>query len=230
VNIKKRLTDIQSRIKKAALKADRDPEEIKLVAVSKNQELEKIEFLQEEGILDFGESRVQELRNRYEQFTDVKWHMIGHLQRNKVKYLARMERCKLIHSLDSIRLAKKINKRAEMEDRVMEALVQVNIAEDENKYGLYASEIIDYLEQVADFKHLQIKGLMTIVPHVKDAEEVRSYFKQMKDLSEKIKKEDIAQVKMDELSMGMSNDFEVAIEEGATMIRLGRILFGSRGY
>ena len=230
MQVKKRLAEIKKRVGKAAAKANRDPEEIKLVAVSKNQELGKIEALQEEGIFDFGESRVQELRDRYEQFPEINWHMIGHLQRNKVKYLARMDRCQLIHSLDSLRLAKKINKRAGMEDRVMNALVQVNIAEDENKYGLYASEVIDYLHQVANFDNLQIKGLMTIVPHVEDDEEVRPYFKQMKSLVDQIKEEKIAQVKMEELSMGMSNDFEVAIEEGATIIRIGRLLFGSRGY
>ena len=230
MSIKERLAEIQSKIAAAARRVNRDPEEIKLVAVSKNQELAKINSLQEEGIVDFGESRVQALRDRYEQFPEVKWHMIGHLQRNKVKYLARMERCELIHSLDSLRLAKKINKRAGMEDRVMKALVQVNIAEDESKYGLYASEIIDYLHQVSDFENLEIKGLMTIVPHVDDAEELRPYFKEMKNLFDRIKEENIPQVKMDELSMGMSNDFEVAIEEGATMIRLGRRLFGSRGY
>ena len=230
MSIKERLAEIQSKIAAAARRVNRDPEEIKLVAVSKNQELAKINSLQEEGIVDFGESRVQALRDRYEQFPEVKWHMIGHLQRNKVKYLARMERCELIHSLDSLRLAKKINKRAGMEERVMKALVQVNIAEDESKYGLYASEIIDYLHQVSDFENLEIKGLMTIVPHVDDAEELRPYFKEMKNLFDRIKEENIPQVKMDELSMGMSNDFEVAIEEGATMIRLGRRLFGSRGY
>lgn len=230
MDIKERLAKIRTKIKEAALRADRNPEEIRLIAVSKNQDLDKINTLQEEGIVDFGESRVQELRDRYEQFPDVKWHMIGHLQRNKVKYLARMERCELIHSLDSLRLAKKINKRAGMEDRVMKALVQVNIAKDENKYGLMASEIIDYLHQVADFENLQIKGLMTIVPHVEDAEEVRPYFKEMKDLAQRIREEDIASIKMDELSMGMSNDFEVAVEEGATMVRIGSELFGSRGY
>ena len=230
MDIKERLAKIRTKIKEAALRADRNPEEIRLIAVSKNQDLDKINTLQEEGIVDFGESRVQELRDRYEKFPDVKWHMIGHLQRNKVKYLARMERCELIHSLDSLRLAKKINKRAGMEDRVMKALVQVNIAKDENKYGLMASEIIDYLHQVADFENLQIKGLMTIVPHVEDAEEVRPYFKEMKDLAQRIREEDIASIKMDELSMGMSNDFEVAVEEGATMVRIGSELFGSRGY
>ncbi|MBM7555467.1 YggS family pyridoxal phosphate-dependent enzyme [Halanaerobacter jeridensis] len=230
MSIKERLAEIQNKIVAAARRVNRDPKEIKLIAVSKNQELAKIDSLQEEGVVDFGESRVQALRDRYEQFPEVKWHMIGHLQRNKVKYLARMERCELIHSLDSLRLAKKINKRAGMEDRVMKALVQVNIAEDENKYGLYASEIIDYLHQVSDFENLQIKGLMTILPHVDDAEELRPYFKEMKNLFDRIKEENISQVKMDELSMGMSNDFEVAIEEGATMIRLGRSLFGSRGY
>ena len=230
MDVKERLAKIQTKISEAALRADRDPAEIKLIAVSKNQDLAKIASLEEEGIIDFGESRVQDLRDRYDEFPNVKWHMIGHLQRNKVKYLARMERCRLIHSLDSLRLAKKINKRAGMEDRVMKALVQVNIAEDENKYGLQADELIDYLYQVADFENLKIEGLMTILPHVEDAEEVRPYFKQMKDLSQKIAREEIATVEMNELSMGMSNDFEVAVEEGATMVRIGSELFGSRGY
>ncbi|MGM0501172.1 MAG: YggS family pyridoxal phosphate-dependent enzyme [Bacillota bacterium] len=230
MNVKERLTEVQNRIKAAAERANRNPDEIKLIAVSKNQDLAKIEKLQEEGISDFGESRVQELRDRYEQFPDVTWHMIGHLQRNKVKYLARMERCQLIHSLDSLRLAKKINKRAGMENRVMNALVQINIAEDDNKYGLAPAEVIDYLNQVANFDNLKIKGLMTIIPYVENAETARPYFKKMKKLAEQVKEAQIATIDMDELSMGMSNDFEVAIEEGATMVRIGRTLFGSRGY
>ena len=230
MSVKKNLSEIKTKIKEAALRADRDPEEIKLVAVSKNQELAKIEELIEEGITDFGESRVQELRDRYDQFPEVNWHMIGHLQRNKVKYLARMDRCELIHSVDSFRLAKKINKRAGMEDRVMNILVQVNIAQDENKYGLDPDDLIEYLNKVSAFDNLQVKGLMTILPHVDDSEALRTYFQQLKDLADKIKEQNIPNIKMDELSMGMSNDFEVAIEEGATIIRVGRSLFGSRGY
>ncbi|MGM0370085.1 MAG: YggS family pyridoxal phosphate-dependent enzyme [Bacillota bacterium] len=230
MNSKERLAKIQSKIKAAAERAGRNPDDIKLVAVSKNQELEKLESLVEAGITDFGESRVQELRDRYEQFPDANWHMIGHLQRNKVKYLARMERCQLIHSVDSHRLAKKINKRAGLEDRVMNILVQVNVADDENKYGIAATELIDYLKKIANFSNIKVKGLMTIVPHVEDSEELRPYFKRLKKLSNQAEKLELSNVQMEELSMGMSNDFEVAIEEGATIIRIGRSLFGSRGY
>ncbi|WP_282580202.1 YggS family pyridoxal phosphate-dependent enzyme [Natroniella sulfidigena] len=231
MTVKQRLDQIREKIEVAASRAGRNPDEIKLVAVSKKQSLDKIKDVLDEGILDFGESRVQELRDKYDSFEqEINWHMIGHLQRNKVKYLARMDKCKLIHSVDSLRLAKKINKRANMEDRQMNVLIQVNVAEDENKYGLMSEEVIDFLTEVSSFEYMKVKGLMTIAPYVDDPEEVRPYFRKLRELAVKIEAEKIPGVEMKELSMGMSNDLEVAIEEGATIVRVGSAIFGPRNY
>ncbi|WP_408955963.1 YggS family pyridoxal phosphate-dependent enzyme [Natroniella sp. ANB-PHB2] len=231
MTVKERLVKVKEKINAAANRVGRDPEEIKLVAVSKRQSLDKIKKIVAEGILNFGESRVQELREKYGNLEqEVNWHMVGHLQRNKVKYITRMDRCELIHSLDSLRLAKKINKRAKMEDRKMNVLVQVNTAEDENKYGFMSEEVIDFLREISSLKHLRVKGLMTIAPYVEDSEEVRPYFRKLRKLANQIKANKIPGVEMKELSMGMSNDLEVAIEEGATIIRVGSAIFGPRNY
>ncbi len=173
---------------------------------------------------------MQEVRDKYDQLESVTWHMIGHLQRNKVKYLARRERCQLIHSLDSLRLAKKIDDRGEKAERVMEALVQVNVAKDENKYGFYPDEVEDFLQQIGELNYLQVKGLMTLAPYKEDPEEVRPYFRQLNEMFIELKEKQLPGIKMEELSMGMTNDFEVAVEEGATMVRIGRGIFGSREY
>ena len=229
--VEKRFATVKKELIQRTKSAGRNLEDIKIIAVSKGQALTDIQQLADKkSISAFGESRVQELRDKNEQLPDLSWHMIGHLQRNKVKYLARMDNCSLIHSLDSYRLAKKIDKRARMEDRDMSVLVQVNIAKDENKYGIMPEETTDFIKQVAEFDNLSVKGLMTILPHVEDSEELRPYFASMKELFEQIKKMDIIGVEMKELSMGMSNDYKVAIEEGATMLRLGRAIFGSRAY
>ncbi len=230
MNSKERLLKIKRRIDEIAIKSGRNPEEIKLLAVSKNHSLDKMQQVLAEGICDFGESRVQELQDKYSFSNKVAWHMIGHLQRNKVKYLVRMDRCELIHSLDSLRLAKKINKEARKEDRVMNLLVQVNVAEDSKKYGLFCEETFDFIKKIADFENLKVKGLMTIAPYVGDVEEVRPYFRRLRNLFERIKEAEIRGVEMEELSMGMSNDFEVAIEEGATIVRIGSGIFGAREY
>ncbi|MCK8827615.1 YggS family pyridoxal phosphate-dependent enzyme [Natroniella acetigena] len=231
MNVKERLAKVREKVKVAASRAGRSPEEIKLVAVSKRQGLDKIKNVLDEGILDFGESRVQELRDKYDNFEqEINWHMIGHLQRNKVKYLTRMDRCKLIHSVDSLRLAKKINKRAKMEDRESNVLVQVNTAEDENKYGFMSEEVIEFLREVSSFEYMKVKGLMTIAPYVENPEEVRPYFRKLRELAVKIEAEEIPGIEMKELSMGMSNDLEVAIEEGATIVRVGSAIFGPRDY
>ncbi|MGM0471881.1 MAG: YggS family pyridoxal phosphate-dependent enzyme, partial [Bacillota bacterium] len=174
VDIKQNLKQVQERIAAAANRAGRDSDEIKLVAVTKTRSIEEIKEVVDEGIVDLGENRVQELTDKYDQISDeINWHMIGHLQRNKVKYLMRRPRCTLIQSLDSMRLAKKINKRAGMADRVMDVLVQVNVAGDDNKFGLKPEELMDYLKEVAEFENLQVKGLMTMAPYVEDTEEVR---------------------------------------------------------
>ncbi|MCK8823699.1 YggS family pyridoxal phosphate-dependent enzyme [Fuchsiella alkaliacetigena] len=229
--IEKNLKKLRDKIETAASKVGRESSEVKLVAVTKGRSCAEIEELIKLGVTDLAESRVQELRDKYlELAADINWHMIGHLQRNKVKYIARMENCNLIHSLDSFRLAKRINKRAEMENRILNTLVQVNIAKDENKFGLMPEKLKEYLKEISVFEHLQVKGLMTMVPYVDDPEEVRDYFKGMKELFEEIKIAAIPGVEMQELSMGISNDYQVAIEEGATMVRIGSAIFGPRKY
>ncbi|ADL12410.1 YggS family pyridoxal phosphate-dependent enzyme [Acetohalobium arabaticum] len=229
--IKDNLKQVQKRIAAAAKRAGRDSDEIKLVAVTKTRGIEEIKEVIEADVVDLGESRVQELRDKYDNISQkINWHMIGHLQRNKVKYIMRMERCNLIHSMDSMRLAKKINKRAGMADRVMNVLVQINVAGDENKFGLEPEETIDYLRKVAEFENLQVKGLMTMVPYVDDTEQVRPYFRELKELFEEVKRAEIPNIEMQELSMGITNDFEVAIEEGATIVRVGSAIFGPREY
>lgn len=229
--IKENLRQVQNRIETAAKRADRSSDEIKLVAVTKMRDIAEIQEIVEAGIVDLGENRVQELRDKYDTIKqEINWHMIGHLQRNKVKYIMRMERCDLIHSMDSMRLAKRINKRAGMADRVMDVLVQINVAGDENKFGLKPKETIEYLKEVSEFENLQVKGLMTMVPYVDDSEQVRPHFRKLKELFEKVKKVEIPNIEMQELSMGITNDFEVAIEEGATIVRVGSAIFGPREY
>lgn len=223
--LKTRLDNIRKKIKTAAKNGNRKLDDISLIAVSKNHGINKIDFFSRQGIKTFAESRVQELMDKYEQKPDLKWHFIGHLQRNKVKYLMRMEHCQLIHSLDSWRLAKEINKRARKNDRIMPALLEVNIAEDGNKYGISPEAVYDFLQDSKQLKNIKIDGLMTIVPYVSDPEEVRPLFKKMASIREQMIKEGF---NLKELSMGMSNDFEVAIEEGSTMVRVGSALFGER--
>jgi hypothetical protein len=223
--LEKRLEDIKKRITQAALKAGREPEEIELIAVSKNHPVSRINFFKEQGIRTFGESRVQELQDKYEKVSDINWHFIGHLQRNKVKYLVRMKNCTLIHSLDSLRLAREINKRARKNNRIMPVLIEVNIAEDENKFGFLPGEVEEFLREAKGLQNIDIQGLMTIVPYVDDPEEVRPYFQKMAALKDSLNN---TGYQLKELSMGMTNDFEVAIEEGATMIRIGTGLFGER--
>lgn len=222
-----RLKDIQDRIKIAAIKTRRDPAEILLLAVSKNQTLAKIDFFHKKGLQFFGENRVQELREKYKERPEYLWHFIGHLQRNKVKYLLRMENCVLIHSLDSWSLAEEINKWAAKQNRVMPVLLEVNVAGDENKFGIEAGEVEDFLVEARNLSNIEIKGLMTIAPYVENPEEVRPVFRELAVIRGKMNEKGY---NLKELSMGMSNDFEVAIEEGATIIRIGTSLFGEREY
>jgi len=223
-----RLNNIKKRIKVAAINANRKVEDISLIAVSKNHQLKKVDFFQKQGLEVFGESRVQELMDKYEKKPDLIWHFIGHLQRNKVKYLMRMNNCELIHSLDSWRLAKEINKRALKNKRVMPVLLEVNVAEDDSKYGISPVEVADFLHNADQLNNISIQGLMTIAPYVSDAEEVRPIFKRLAVIKEEMTHKGF---NLKELSMGMSGDFEIAIEEGSTMVRIGSALFGERrGY
>jgi len=228
--LKKRYNNVRENIKNAALNAGRDPGDIKLIPISKTHSTGKINYFYEnEGITTFGESRVQELRKKNNNLSDVNvsWHFVGHLQRNKVKYLLRMEKCKMIQSLDSWRLAREIDKRAKKNERVMPVLIEVNVSRDENKYGISPDNILEFVNKVVDLDNIQVEGLMTLAPYKKDPEETRPYFRELANLKSLIKKNGI---NLKELSMGMSNDYQIAIEEGATMLRIGSAIFGERNY
>jgi PLP dependent protein len=225
MDLKERLDNIYQRIENAAKRSGRKAGEVKLIAVSKNQPVEKIRALNNMGVEVFGENRVQELLEKEEELDGINWHFIGHLQRNKVKYLIDMENCLLIHSLDSLRLAKEIDKRARQIGRIMPVLLEVNMAGDLNKYGFKPEEVFNFIETARRFKNIEIHGLMTIAPYIEDPEGVRPYFRQLNSLRLDIIRKGY---QLDELSMGMTNDFEIAVEEGATMVRVGTGLFGER--
>ena len=225
------LKEVKDNIQNAAAAAGRSPDQIKLLAVSKNQSIDAVKILDELGVNFFGENRVQELEEKNEKLIseniNLGWHFIGHLQRNKVKYLMRMENCKMIESIDSLRLAKEVNKRARKNERVMPVLVQINIAGDENKFGIVPDKAEEFLKKIIKLKNIKIEGLMTVLPYLDDSKKLRSYFKQMKTIFDQLS-EDVVQ--LNELSMGMTNDYQIAIEEGATIVRVGRAIFGEREY
>jgi pyridoxal phosphate enzyme (YggS family) len=223
--IKNNLEIINEKIKKAALKVNRNPQEIKLVAVTKTATIEQIKEAISAGVEIIGENKVQEAKEKYQILTaDIKWHLVGHLQTNKVKYA--IEIFDFIHSVDSIKLAKEIDRRSLQFGMITNALVEVNVSGEETKYGIKPEEVEPFLKEISEFSRIKVRGLMTIAPIVEDKEKVRPYFRKLRELSEEIKSKKIKNVKMDYLSMGMSEDFEVAIEEGANMVRIGRGIFG----
>ena len=219
----------EKNIQAACDRAGRSREEVRLIAVSKTKPVSDIEEVLTTGILDYGENKVQELSDKYDVLPkNIRWHMIGHLQRNKVKYL--IGKTVLIHSVDSLRLAEQIEHEAAKADTIMNVLIEVNVAGEESKFGTTCNEAIELVRAVAALKHVKIKGLMTIAPFTDNPEDNRIYFKKLKQLSVDIKSKNIDNVDMDELSMGMTGDYEVAIEEGATMVRVGTGIFGERNY
>lgn len=227
--LKENLAQVQSKINDACLRANRNPNEITLIAVSKTKPLSNIETLVTYGATEFGENKVQELCDKYENIsTPVNWHLIGHLQTNKVKYI--VDKACLIHSVDSIHLAKAIEKEAAKKDIVVNVLIQVNMAKEESKFGIDEEEIYDFIHQIKDLYHIKVKGLMTIAPFVENPEENRQVFRKMHQLLLDIKSKNIDNIDMCILSMGMTNDYEVAIEEGSTMVRVGTGIFGERNY
>ncbi len=227
--LKDNLFDVEQRIQAACDRAGRDRSEVTLIAVSKTKPESDLQEIYDQGIRDFGENKVQELCRKIENMPkDIKWHMIGHLQRNKVKYI--VDQVELIHSVDSFRLAEEINIQAKKKEIVVPILVEVNIAQEESKFGVSKEDAIELVKQIAALDGVQIKGLMTIAPYVVDSEENRGYFRKIKDLSVDIENENIDNVCMDIISMGMTGDFEVAIEEGSTMVRVGTGIFGERDY
>lgn len=207
----------------------RKRDEVTLIAVSKTKPVEMLREAYEAGCRDFGENKVQELVDKYGVLPkDIKWHMIGHLQRNKVKYI--IDKVSLIHSVDSLRLAEEISKEAIKKQVNVNILIEVNVAMEESKYGTTVSDTIELVREIASLPNVFIKGLMTIAPMTENAEENRDYFKQLKKLSVDISQENIDNVSMDILSMGMTGDYPVAVSEGATLVRVGTGIFGERNY
>ena len=227
--IKENLQEVERRICEACKRSGRDRSEVQLIAVSKTKPVSMIEEVYAEGIRRFGENKPQELRDKYEEMEkDIKWHMIGHLQRNKVKYI--VDKVAMIHSVDSLRLAETIEKEAAKKAVIVPILIEVNVAQEESKFGLKPEEVLPLIEQIADFSHIRIKGLMTIAPYVDNAEENREIFRELKKLSVDIAAKNINNVNMSVLSMGMTGDYMVAVQEGATMVRVGTGIFGERDY
>lgn len=223
------LKKVEDNVDAACRKAGRSRDEVTLIAVSKTKPVEMLSTIYNQGIRDFGENKVQEMCDKMEQLaSDIRWHMIGHLQTNKVKYI--VGHTTLIHSVDSLHLAKEIEKQAEKKDVTVDILVEVNIAEEESKFGIHKEETYELVRQIAALPHVHICGLMTIAPYVENPEDNRMYFRGIRQLSVDIAEQNIDNVDMDVLSMGMTGDYMVAIEEGATMVRVGTGIFGERNY
>lgn len=227
--LKDQLQEVEKRIQAACDRAGRKREEVTLIAVSKTKPIETLQEAYDLGVRIFGENKVQELTAKYEALPkDIHWHMIGHLQTNKVKYI--IDKAELIHSVDSLKLAETIEKEAAKHDLIADILVEVNVAEEESKFGMKMEEVIPFVEKVSAFPHVRVRGLMTIAPFVEDPEENRSIFADLHKLYIDIKKKNHDNDTVSVLSMGMTNDYEVAIEEGATMVRVGTGIFGARNY
>ncbi|MDK2810625.1 MAG: dependent protein [Petroclostridium sp.] len=229
--LKDNISNIRTRIAQAAERAGRNAEEITLVAVTKTVDAGIINEAIKLGINHIGENKVQEIIQKYDlidRTQGVKWHLIGHLQTNKVKYI--VDKVDLIHSIDSVKLAMEVNKRAEKINKIMEVLIQVNVAGEESKFGISVEQCDEFVKEISRLPNIRVKGLMTIAPYTQDPEEVRPYFRKLKDLSIDIKQKKYDNVDMEYLSMGMTGDFEVAIEEGANIVRVGTAIFGQRQY
>ena len=227
MSISENLHEINDRILQACARADRSPDEVTLIAVSKTKPLSALSEAYEEGARDFGENKVQEICEKYPEMPkDARFHMIGHLQTNKVTQV--IDKVVLIHSVDSVHLAEKIEKEAAKRQITADILLEVNVAREESKFGLLLEEVVPALEMIREFPHIRVKGLMTIAPNVEVPEENRKYFRKLYQLYVDIKSKNIDNGTMSVLARGMTGDFEVAIEEGATMIRVGTGIFGSR--
>lgn len=229
MSIKSNILEIKKNIKKSLEGTNRNIEDITIIAVSKNVDYKKVLEAYNEGLINFGENRVQELLNKYEIINEkLSWHMIGHLQRNKVKYI--YDKVKLIHSVDSIRLAKQINKYGSKNNKNIDILLEVNVAEEESKFGFKNSELEDAVHKISEYEYVNIKGLMTVAPYYDNPEDARPIFKKLKLFFDNLSKLQYNNVSMEYLSMGMSNDYQIAVEEGANIVRIGTDIFGERKY
>lgn len=229
MSIAENLEGIRQRIAQAAVKAGRDPNAVRLVAVSKTKPAAAIAEAFECGQVIFGENYVQELVSKAPELPkDISWHFIGHLQSNKVRQIAGL--VSMIHSVDRLSLAHEINRQWSMLGKTCDVLVQVNISREETKSGTSSDELLELVKEIAALSHVRVKGLMTMPPFFDDPEAARPYFKALNDLARQVEAAQIPGVEMQELSMGMSGDFEAAIAEGATLVRVGSALFGEREY
>ncbi|MCI9619214.1 MAG: YggS family pyridoxal phosphate-dependent enzyme [Dorea sp.] len=227
--LKENLEYVESQIREACERSGRLREEVTLIAVSKTKPVSVLKEAYDLGVRVFGENKVQELADKYEELPkDIRWHMIGHLQRNKVKYI--IDKVELIHSVDSLRLAETIEKEAAKHNITANILIEVNVAKEESKFGLMPEELDEFVSEVAKFPHIQVQGLMTIAPFVDDPEENRGIFQRLRKLSVDIAAKNVDNITMCILSMGMTNDYTVAVEEGAAMVRVGTGIFGARDY
>ena len=226
--MKTRLESVLTRIKQAAASCKRPAESIRLVAVSKTMPVDVVKEAIDAGVTDLGENYIQEARDKFNALATypASWHFIGHLQSNKAKYAVRM--FDLIHSVDSLKLAKELNKYAQKIDKVQSILIQINVAKEDTKSGIYVEDTLQLVNNISKLEHLCVKGLMTMPPYFNAPEKVRPFFKALRELRDQIRAEGIPAISMDELSMGMTGDFEAAIQEGATLVRIGTAIFGER--
>lgn len=228
-DIKGNLNQVHERIRTACQQAERDEQEVLLVAVSKTRTPEEINTAIEAGVTDIGENKVQEIMDKYDAIDPVRWHMIGHLQTNKVKYI--IDKVDLIHSVDSMKLAKEINKRAAQHDKVMDILVQINPADEESKFGVSLGQVRELVEEILEScENIRICGLMSVAPIAEDPNDVKVYFDGVKKQYDALRQMDHPRLNCTYLSMGMSHDFEVAIRSGSNLVRVGSAIFGERDY
>lgn len=229
ISIENNINLIRENIYESLKKAGRQNDEVKLIGVTKTVDIERINEAIELDILDIGENKVQELVKKYDIIGNkVDYHMIGHLQTNKVRNI--VGKTKLVHSLDRISLGKELDKRSKMNGIVTDVLVQVNVAEEDSKFGLKTNEVLNFIEEVLNLENIKIRGLMTIAPNTEDEKYLRMIFRTLFKLKEDIINMKYNNLTMDYLSMGMTNDYKIAIEEGSNMIRVGSGIFGSRNY
>ncbi len=226
--IYKNLNIIKDNIEKSCIKANRKIDEIQIVGVTKTIDIERINILKNLGINNFGENKAQELLEKYDKINNVSWHFIGNLQTNKVKYI--IDKVELIHSVNSIKLLEEINKRAFYINKTIPILLEINIAKEISKCGLLEENLPNILENIHEFKNIQLNGLMCVAPFVEKPEQNRKYFRKMRNLFVDIQGKNKDNINMKYLSMGMTNDYNIAIEEGANIVRIGTGIFGERNY
>ena len=227
--IKENLIEVEEKIGQACQRSGRSRTEVTLISVSKTKPVVMLEAAYAEGVRAFGENKPQELKEKCALLpADIKWHMIGHLQRNKIKYI--IDKVALIHSIDSERLAEAVDLEAAKRGLIVPVLVEVNIAREESKFGVLEEDTCAFIEKLSKLSHIRVEGLMSVAPFVENPEQNRDFFANLRKLYVDIKSKNIDNVNMCTLSMGMTGDYQIAIEEGATMIRVGTGIFGDRNY